>query len=168
MEPVLERPIATERLLLTPLIVDDADEMVAVLADPDLGRFTGDEPPTLDELRRRYTLLQDRRDPRSDDRWLNWIVRLDGAAIGYVQATVRSDQAFLAWLIATAHQGRGFASEAAGAVVSWLVDDLGVTELRATIHDDHDASKGVARRIGLEPSEAFVDGERVWAGRGAA
>lgn len=153
----------TERLLLTPLVALDADEMVHVLADPVLGRFTGDEPPSLGELRARYATLEGRRDPRGDDLWLNWIVRLDGAAIGYVQATVRGAEAWLAWLTATSVQGRGYASEASAAVAAWLRDELGVADLRATIHDEHEASKGVAKRIGLAPTEEFIDGERVWA-----
>lgn len=48
----LPRTIETDRLVLTPLREDDADEMVKVLASPDLYVFTGGEPPTLDDLRR--------------------------------------------------------------------------------------------------------------------
>lgn len=159
----VETMLTTERLSLTPLVLADADEMVDVLADPALGAFTGDEPPALDELRRRYAILEGRRDPGSDATWLNWIVRIDGEAIGYVQATVRASEAFLAWLIAVPHQSRGFATEAAGAVAAWLARELGVSELRATIRDDHIASRGVARGIGLAPTEGWIDGERVWA-----
>ena len=61
--------------------------------------------------------------------------------------------------------GRGYATEAAGAVIAWLGDHLDVTELRATIRDDHEASKAVARGIGMRPTEDFLDGERVWAAR---
>jgi RimJ/RimL family protein N-acetyltransferase len=159
----VEATLTSERLVLTPLTLADAEEMVNVLADPALGAFTGDEPPSLAELRRRYAILETRHEPRGDALWLNWIVRTRGRPIGYVQATVRGPEAFLAWLIAVPHQGRGFATEATRAVVAWLVRDLGVTELRATIHDDHDASRGVARGIGLRPTERWMDGERVWA-----
>ncbi|HEX6843818.1 MAG TPA: GNAT family N-acetyltransferase [Actinomycetota bacterium] len=162
MAPDLNEAIVTERLLLTPLVAVDADEMVLVLADPALGRFTGDEPPTLDALRARYAMLEGRRDPRGDDLWLNWVVRLGGAAIGYVQATVRGAEAWLAWLTATSLQGRGYASEASAAVGAWLRDELGISDLRAAIHDGHEASKGVARKIGLHPTDGFIDGERVW------
>jgi RimJ/RimL family protein N-acetyltransferase len=165
MEPVEpEAAIATARLSLTPLVLADAEAMAEVLADPALGRFTGDQPPTVEELRRRYAILEGRASPDGRERWLNWIVRLDGAPIGTVQATVRGPEAFLAWLTATAYQGRGYAAEAAGAVAAWLGETLGVRELRATIVDGHEASQGVARAIGLAPTDAFVDGERVWAG----
>src|SRR6185312_6185200 len=50
-------PIEADRVVLTPLRVEDADEMVAVLASPTLYRFTAGEPPPLDALRRRYAAL---------------------------------------------------------------------------------------------------------------
>lgn len=159
----LDADLRTERLALSPLVLADAEEMMDVLADPALGAFTGDVPPSLPELRRRYAILQGRREPNGDAMWWNWIVRLDGRAIGYVQATVRGHEAFLAWLIDAHHQRRGFATEAAAAVTAWLMGELGVTELRATIRDDHEASQGVARGIGLAPTERWIDGERVWA-----
>ncbi len=72
------------------------------------------------------------------------------------------DVADLAWVIGAAHQGQGFAAEAAGAMAVWLMDTLAVTTLAASISDDHAASCRVASRIGLMPTEVFDDGERVW------
>ncbi len=98
---------------------------------------------------------------------MNWTVRrlATGQAIGTLQATVRSgDQeptAELAWVIGVVHQRQGFAGEAAAMVASWL-RMRGVTCLRARIHPGHDASMAVARRLGLRPTEAVEDGERVW------
>jgi hypothetical protein len=47
-------PISTDRLVLTPLRVEDADEMAAVLAADDLYTFIGGAAPTADQLRDRY------------------------------------------------------------------------------------------------------------------
>jgi RimJ/RimL family protein N-acetyltransferase len=159
----LEVALTTERLALTPLVLADAEEMADVLADPALGEFTGDEPPGHAELRRRYAILETRHEPGGQALWLNWIVRRAGRPIGSVQATVRGPEAFLAWLITTSEQGRGYATEASRTVAEWLVGELGVSELRATIRDDHAASRGVARGIGLAPTDRFIDDERVWA-----
>ena len=46
--------VTAGQLLLCPLTVADAAEMVEVLADPTLYAFTGGEPPTLAELEQRY------------------------------------------------------------------------------------------------------------------
>ena len=57
MSAFAEATIGTERLLLTPLCIADADEMVDVLADPRLHQFIGGRPATLQELRARYATL---------------------------------------------------------------------------------------------------------------
>jgi len=87
----------------------------------------------------------------------------DGRPVGAMQATVSADGALadVAWEIGVPWQGRGFASEAAAAVVAWLVEH-DVSQVRAFIHPDHDASAGVAARAGLEPTSERVVGEVVW------
>jgi RimJ/RimL family protein N-acetyltransferase len=158
--------IATARLLLCPLAVDDADEMVEVLADPALHEFTGGRPATLDELRNRYESWV--RGPGVDtELWLNWIVRgrEDSVAMGTVQATIVALQArpaaFVAWTIGSPWQGHGFATEAARGLVRWLTDN-GVESIVAHIHPDNHASACVATRGGLRPTSDLVDGELVW------
>jgi RimJ/RimL family protein N-acetyltransferase len=159
--------ITTERLVLSALTLDDADEMVGVLNDERLHEFTGGRPDTLVELRDRYHRYVAGPN-KSDDIWLNWIVRSthDGAAIGTVQATISvlSDArtvADVAWVIGTAWQGHGYASEAARALIEWLRGH-GVDEVTAHIHPDHHASAAVASRAGLHPTDERVDGETVW------
>jgi RimJ/RimL family protein N-acetyltransferase len=158
-------PIASPRLRLVPLRVDDADEMAAVLAAPSLFAFTGGEPPSADELRDRYA-VQVEGPPDDDEAWRNWIVREetdagDGAATGYVQATVTGDTADVAWVIGEPWQGRGYASEAAQAMVGWL-GMHGVRTVTAHIHPEHAASAAVVDRVGLKPTLTIEDGERLW------
>ncbi len=101
---------------LEPLAVSDATEMAVVLADPELYRVTGGRPPTEDELRRQYERQVVGRSADGTEEWLNWVVRVDGAAAGYVQATVHDgSRAVVAWVIGTDWQGRGLATEAAPA-----------------------------------------------------
>jgi RimJ/RimL family protein N-acetyltransferase len=154
--------ITTARLVLTPLAPADADEMVGVLADPLLYQHMGGQPPALDELRARYQrLVAGAHDPH--EQWLNWIVRVQGSrqAVGTVQATVRGDHASVAWIVGTAWQGRGLASEAACALVAWLEHE-GITHITANIHRDHVASQKVAARAGLSRTDRERDGEEVW------
>jgi RimJ/RimL family protein N-acetyltransferase len=137
--------------------------MHGVLADRSLYRFTGGEPPDLDDLRRRYR-AQVSGPPGGPETWSNWIVRVtaDDRAIGFVQATVVGTAADVAWLIGSAHQGRGLATEAAGAMCDWLARQ-GVRRLTAHIHTDHVASQHVAARLGLIDSGALDDDdEQIW------
>jgi RimJ/RimL family protein N-acetyltransferase len=156
-------PIHTARLALVPLRVEDADEMAEVLAAPTLYAYTGGEPPDADMLRERYAMQVAGGPPDGDEAWRNWVVRegIDGPATGYVQATVTGDVADVAWVIGEPWQGRGYASEAAQAMVGWLARH-GVRTVTAHIHPEHDASAAVADRVGLKPTLTVEDGERVW------
>ena len=119
-------PLDSDRLALEPLAVDHAAEMLTALAPPELYRFTGGEPPTLDELGARYRRQSRGQSEYGSAGWLNWIVRpaRGGPAIGFVQATLERKEdglvADLAWLVTPEEQGRGIAVEAAATVVTWL------------------------------------------------
>lgn len=165
LPPDAEMRITTARLELTPLTADDAEDLFPVLDDPELGRFTGEEPPAgLEELRERFAFWSTRRSPDGDELWLNWVVRLrlDGRAVGHVQATVGDDDAAIAWVVGTAFQRLGIATEAGVALVAWLRTALGVPVIRGMVHPDHVASQTVAARIGLRPTDRRIDGEIVW------
>jgi len=155
-------PIKSVRLMLTPLDVADAADMVAVLSDRDIYAFTGGEPPALDQLRELYLRLS-AGSPREDETWHNWIARRDRRAIGYVQATVIGGAADLAWVVGTQWQGLGYGTEASKAMRDWLAD-RGVARFSAHIHPDHAASKAVAAKLGLRPTDQIDDGgEVIWA-----
>ncbi len=158
--------IHTERLRLTPLVPDDTDALFPVLDDERLHTFTGDRPDTIDGLRARLEAWKRERSPDGREAWLNWLVRAsDDRVLGTTQATVDRGpdglHATVAWTIGSADQGRGVGSEAARAMVDWLVGS-GVSRIEAHIHPDHAASGGVARNAGLSRTDEFVDGEVVW------
>jgi len=153
-----------ERFTLDPLSVQAAVEMVDVLAAPDLYEHTGGSPPSLSELTRRYE--RQVAGPRTtDEAWRNWIIRADGRALGYVQATIRRSgseiAADIAWVVRPEEQGRGVATEAASEVVQHLLAH-GVGQIRATIADANAASTAVARRLGMQRTMVEQDSERVW------
>lgn len=89
----------------------------------------------------------------------------DGRVVGTVQATVVEERdgpvAEVAWVIATAFQGSGYAREAATAMVSRLHEDRPVT-IRAHVHPAHTASQSVARAVGMSETATLVDGEVRW------
>jgi RimJ/RimL family protein N-acetyltransferase len=159
--------LTTERLLLVPLSVEHAAEMVDVLADPKLYEFTGGGAPSVDQLRARYARQAVGRSDDGSQAWFNWIVKLRevGATVGFVQATVESDGpqqiAEVAWVISPDHQRHGMASEATQAILSWLRSH-GVDRFVAHIHPEHHASMGVARLQGLSPTQVVQDGEIRW------
>jgi RimJ/RimL family protein N-acetyltransferase len=158
--------IQSEHLSLLPLRVEDALEMSEVLADPALHVYIGGEPLDAAGLQARYErLVAGSGEP--DVTWLNWVLRLraEGVLVGTVQATIdrseRASVAEIAWVVGRPWQGRGLATEAAGALVTWLRDQP-VDLVVAHIHPDHRASAAVATAAGLTATEREYDGETRW------
>lgn len=182
--PIAET-IRTQRLVLEPLAVQHADEMAPVLDDRRLHRYIGGEPLTVDELRARYEHLAAGPAPFHQEYWLTWIVRRvrDGQAVGYVQATVTPTApgftvtppaagstvtpgpprriASVAWVVGMPYQGFGFATEAARALLDWLLAH-GVRDIVATVHPDNRPSAAVAAKLGLRPTGETTGDEIVW------
>jgi RimJ/RimL family protein N-acetyltransferase len=162
--------LTTQRLDLEPLRVDHADEMAPLLDDSRLYVFTGGRPWTLEELRQRYEHHLTGRSEDGSQRWLNWIPRRrdGGEAVGGLQATVTTIAGEfaceLAWIVASRHQGRGYAREGATAMAAWLREQ-GAPVLIADIHPRHEASMAVARAVGLDRTGETVDGEIRWTDR---
>lgn len=159
--------LLTSRLRLAPVSEADAEEMAIVLGDPRLHEFIGGSPPGALELRAQYRRWA-AGSGNPDELWLNWVVRLraTGEAVGFVQATVarppgRPLAAEVAWVTGVPWQGRGFAAEAATALVGWLAE-AGVADVTACIHPRHRASERVAERVGFLLTSGTVKGERVW------
>lgn len=117
------RTLATDRLILEPLVAAHADAMFAVLSDPAIYAYENAPPRSADWLRERYARLESRRSGDGTEQWLNWVVRLRGdVPIGYVQATVpASRRALIAYEFGSAWWGQGYAREATQAMIDELV-----------------------------------------------
>jgi len=157
----------TERLDLEPLEPADAAELGPALNEASLHRFIGGAPLGARELAKRYERLAARRSPDGDQLWGNWVLRVrqTGAAVGTVQATLPADgpaagPAEVAWVIAGAAQGHGFAKEAARSLTARLSEDG--WSVAAYIHPGHCASRRVASAAGMTITATVRDGEQCW------
>ncbi len=157
--------LTTERLRLEPLSPAHAAEMAPLLDDPALHTYVGGSPLSVEELHEQYARQSRGSSPDGSQTWCNWIIRERAslAAVGYVQATVdrASRSADLAWVVGTRNQGRGYATEASSAMITWL-GETGVATVTAHVHPGHVASAAVARSLGLVATAAIVDGEVRW------
>jgi len=160
--------LTTKRLLLEPLRVEHADEMVDVLAPRDLYEYYPDqESPTLDELRATYTRQTRGHSDDGTQVWHNWIIRLRSTqeAAGFIQTTVAGELAEIAWVVGLPWQGMGYATEAARSVRdACLRGDTGdhIVAVFCHIAPTHVKSQEVARALGLHPTDRWHDGEIRW------
>ena len=146
--------IRTARLALEPLTVAHAPAMFPLLSDPALYAYLDfPPPPSLEHLQRVYAKLETRRSPDGTEEWLNWIVMLDGAPIGFVQATIGPDRsANVAYVFGSAHWGQGYAFEA----VTAMLAALDGCKFFATVDPRNARSIRLLERLGFR----YVGGER--------
>ena len=165
-----EERILTAGLELQPVVEADAAALAEMFLDERMYRFTGGQPGTLGDLRAAFArIAAQRADDRGGTAQRNWTVRrrADGQAVGMLQAVVADGgrRAEIAWAVGVPWQGQGIASEAAHAVVGWL-EAHGVHTIIAHINPDHQASVGVATRVGLHPTGEVREqrgiGEQLW------
>jgi RimJ/RimL family protein N-acetyltransferase len=145
------RALETPRLTLEPQTAAHADEMFVVLGDPAIYEYENEPPPSLQWLRERFLKLESRCSADGSEQWLNWVIRAPaGGLIGYVQATLRHDgSAAIAYELASAYWGRGFASEAVQAMIGELGARYRVRELSAVLKRANRRSLRLLERLGF-------------------
>jgi len=154
----MEQVIRTPRLLLEPQVEAHAEEMFAVLSDPAIYEYEHEPPASLAALRERFRLLESRRSPDGSQLWLNWVVRADAEAIGYVQATVFADaRAAVAYVFASRFWGQGYAREAVAAMLDFLREEYGVSVAVAVFKKANSRSRKLLHALGFRDAEHPVD-----------
>ncbi|BDZ48778.1 N-acetyltransferase [Frondihabitans sucicola] len=156
------RPLRTARLLLRPLTADDLDDVFVYQSDAEVLRYmlwpVRDRAGAAEHLdrRTRMTRLAKDADPLSLG-----VETLDapGRVIGEVNVrltSVSDRQAEVGWVLNPAYQGRGYATEAAAALVDLCVDTVGSHRVHATLDPRNLASIGVCERLGMRKEAHFV------------
>ena len=116
--------LRTSRLDLTPVTKAFAPEMFQLLNNSALYKYVTVSPPAdVIALASEYEVWQGRRSLDGSELWLNWALRQkeNKQLIGHLQAGVLVDHAYVAWILGSRWQHLGYATEAAAAVVDFLL-----------------------------------------------
>jgi ribosomal-protein-alanine N-acetyltransferase len=146
--PVLE----TERLRLRRFRLEDIDAMHAAFGSAQAMRHWSTPPlKTRAETARRARGMMK---IDAQDQWLRWAIarRRDDVCIGminYFARNVVSRRLELGWILAPRHQGKGYAREAARAVIRYCIDVIGTHRIEATIMPENVASIRLAESLGF-------------------
>lgn len=143
----------------------DVDRFVEYRNQPDVARFQDWDLPFTVEMGNRLIDEQASLDGPTNDVWVQLAVEQGGTVIGDVAIGVRDSgrQATIGYSIITDAQGRGYATEAVGAVADALFDLADIHRIVASIDPANRASKRVLEKLGFRfegrsPSSAFVRG----------
>jgi RimJ/RimL family protein N-acetyltransferase len=148
--------IKTDRLILEPILVSHADEMLEVLSYPEMYKYIPENPPTLDKLRIRYEHWAKRISPKGDELWLNWVGRRrdTNQLIGFFQSGFRAvDEIDVAYVLGINHQKLGFAYEAMSAIILFLKTELNAKIIKAWIDTRNEASIKLVKKLNMKQVE---------------
>lgn len=147
-------PIHTERLILRPSRLSDADAAYQRRRLPEVARYQDWEMPyTLERAERRMAEVVAMDGPVDGKGWSLTVV--DAAAperiLGdlYVGINWGGRSAMIGYTFHPDHWGRGYATEAARAIVRYLFADFGVSRVESSLHPDNPPSARVLESCGL-------------------
>ena len=145
------RVVKISALRLEPQTTFHADEMFVVLSDPAIYKYENTPPESLAWLRNRFLRLESRRSADGSEAWLNWVIRLPNQAlIGYVQASVYADgRAAIAYILNSAHWGRGLARRAVQAMIVELTTHHQAQSFSAVLKRENFRSSELLKRLGF-------------------
>ncbi len=145
--------ICTDRLKLRPFVLDDFDEVHAYASDPLVTRFTDWGPNSPEETREFIRAAV----AALDEPTLRCVLLAlefgeSGRVIGTVgieRTTSELGDASLGFCLHRDFWGRGLATEAAQALLSWSASALGLRRVYATCRPDNRASARVLEKLGM-------------------
>jgi RimJ/RimL family protein N-acetyltransferase len=158
-------PVRTERLQIRPMSAPDVDAMWQWRRLPDVNRWLGLAPATIEAFRERYLdperlasmhiveLL-----PADDDLAPvpigDIMIRIgDGWAQLEVADQAKGVEAELGWVLDPEYTGRGYATEAIRAVIDVCFGPLGLRRVHAGCFADNEPSWRLMERLGMRREE---------------
>jgi RimJ/RimL family protein N-acetyltransferase len=144
-------PIETERLRVRHLVADDLAAMHAIESRPEVVRWLYWEPRTEAEVRQAL----DNRIARARERPETGVtfgveVLATGVLVGHISLTVEPHrQGEIGFIFHPDHQGRGYATEAAAAVLAIAFEAYGLHRVFGRLEARNVASARVLEKLGM-------------------
>lgn len=146
----MDHVLTTERLVLRPVTAQDHAVLLAHWALPDVRRFLFDGEP-LSAAEVTETIEDSTRDFHEGGYGI-WLIQDRTGLVGTIGLRPLEDLGLeIFYSLAPGSWGKGYATEAARAVVELALVDLGLPEVLAEVDEGNAASVGVVRRLGMTP-----------------
>lgn len=158
-------PLRTDRLTVRMMRADDVDTFVAYRNDPEVARYQAWELPYSLERATAVLAAQDALDRPVAGQWAQLAIEHDGTTLGDLALYLHEDgaRAEIGFTLATPYQGKGYAREAAAALVDALFEHTDVHRIEASLDPANTASMRVLEAIGMQ-YECLARGAFEWRG----
>jgi len=159
-------PIVTPRLSLRVFTLDDIDDSLSYQSRDDVTRYMLYNALSRDEVETRIRTREGATGLNNDGDFLVLAVELPATAtdrarvIGDVDIQLKSAanaQASVGWAMHPDFQGKGYAAEAAGALLDLAFDTAGLHRVYAELDPRNAASAALCVRLGMRHEAHFVD-----------
>lgn len=151
-------PVKTDRLLLRPFEAGDLHDLHAYRSDPEVCRYLYSEPGTIEESTQRLDKSLTMDELTEEGQWLVLAVVLDGAVIGDVVlkwVSEKDRQGEIGYVFNPAHHGKGYAREAARAMLKIGFEDFGLHRITAVCDVRNEPSWRLMERLGMRREAHF-------------
>jgi RimJ/RimL family protein N-acetyltransferase len=164
-------PVRTERLLLRPLTEADVDDVFAYQSVPDVVRFLPWPVRTLEESREHTLKRAGLTRLERDDDALVFGIELVGESgedagrrtvigdVSVILSSAANAQIEIGWVLHPSYRGKGYASEAARALLDLIFDQIGAHRVMARLSPENVASVALCSRLGMRPEAHFLESE---------
>ncbi|MBL7497262.1 GNAT family N-acetyltransferase [Frankia sp. CNm7] len=158
-QPALGRPLRTDRLILRPAGIDDADVTWRYRRLESVTEWTTSAPADLDAYRGIFgnparlaaTVVVELHQGAPVGQVIGDLMvrREDAWSQREVAGRARGAQAELGWALDPAHSGHGYATEAMRELIRHCFEDLGIRRVVASCFLDNEASWRLMERLGM-------------------
>ena len=161
-----EGPIRTDRLVLRLMVDDDLDDVLDWMSDEAVTRYQLYDVRSRDQVRTHIDKVKDARRLENDDDFVELGIVLpahDGdrdrviGCIYFPLKSVENSTAEIGWALTAKYQGRGYAFEAARAVMAIAFDVMGLHRLTAELDPRNSASVTLCGRLGMRLEAHHVE-----------
>jgi len=159
-------PFETERLTLRPFVDDDFEAMHAMRSSPEVVLYLYEEPFSREQTRELLTRKMAATTWNHEGGGFTCAIveSASGATIGDANlewVSERDRTAEVGFILDPRHQGQGFATETARALVDWALGTAGMHRVIGRTEARNVASSRVLEKLGMRLEAHFVENEWV-------
>lgn len=155
---------STGRLILRSFVPEDFEAYIAYHSLPAVHRFLYSDPPSPQAMRERFDAGLNMRLSEDGDFLRCAVVRReDGVVVGQVSLQLANKaalQAEVGYIFNPAYAGKGYATEATGAIITLGFEKFGFHRIFARLDAKNAGSIGVVERLGLRREAHLIQNDR--------